>query len=161
MSRAFVRERDDDESVDAPPEIKISTHPNRVTRRGQRLIEENVARIEAELRDDPDDARAAWLRRDLRYWSIRHATAQLTEPLDPRSDEVTFGSHVKIVRDGHEPETVQIVGEDESDPATGHVSWVAPLAVALMGGRPGETVTVGRREPPLEVKILEVDNRVT
>ena len=160
MSRAFVRERDN-ESADAPPEIKVSPHPNRVTRRGLSRIEQNIDRIEAELRDNPEDTRAAWLRRDLRYWSIRHATAQLTEPLDPRSDEVTFGSHVKIVRDGHEPETVEIVGENESDPATGHVSWVAPLAVALMGGRPGETVTVGRREPPLEVEILEVENSVT
>lgn len=160
MSRAFVRERED-ESLDAPPDLKISPHPNRVTRRGLRLIEENIARIEAELRDDPDETRSAWLRRDLRYWSIRHATAQLTELLDPRSDEVTFGSRVKIVRDGHAEETVEIVGEDESDPATGHVSWVAPLAVALMGGRPGETVTVGQREPPLEVEILAVDNRVT
>ncbi len=160
MSRAFVRERES-ESPDAPPDLKISAHPNRVTRRGQRLIDENIARIEAELSAGPDDARAAWLKRDLRYWSNRSATAQLTEPLDPRSDEVTFGSRVKIARDGHEPETVEIVGEDESDPATGYVSWVAPLAVAMMGGQPGDKVVVGHREPPLEVEILEVDNRVT
>src|SRR5438874_727296 len=118
MSRAFVRERDDDGGSEQPPDLKISPHPNRVTRRGLRLIEEAIGRIEDELRNDPDETRAAWLRRDLRYWTIRHATAQLTEPGDPRSHEVTFGSKVTIARDGHEPETLFIVGEDESDPAT-------------------------------------------
>jgi transcription elongation factor GreB len=157
MSSAFVRERDDTGS-EQPPELKISPHPNRVTRRGLRLIEQNIARIENELQNNPDETRAAWLRRDQRYWTMRHATAQLTEPPDPRSQEVTFGSRVTIARDGHPSETIEIVGEDESDPATGRVSWVAPLAVALMGAEPGETVTMPNRQPPMDVQILAVDN---
>jgi transcription elongation GreA/GreB family factor len=157
MSRAFVRERDD-VAPEPPPERKISRHPNRVTRRGLRQIEATIAKLQKELASNPDETRAAWLRRDLQYWTTRHATAQLTEPADPRSGEVTFGSRVTIARPGHEPETIEIVGEDESDPASGRLSWVAPMAVALMGAEPGDVVTVGTREPPLEVKVLAVDN---
>ncbi len=134
MSRAFVRERDDDNSQ-TPPDLRISPHPNRVTRRGLKLIEANIVRIKAELREHPEEHRTAWLHRDLRYWTLRHATAQVTEPIDPTSQEVTFGSWVTIARDGHQSATLQIVGEDESDPATGHLSWMAPLAVALMGAQ--------------------------
>jgi transcription elongation GreA/GreB family factor len=122
------------------------------------LIAEKITAIEAELRADPDAHHAAWLRRDLRYWRIRHATAQLTEPLDPASHEVTFGSRVTILREAHGEETIEIVGEDESEPHAGRVSWVAPLSVALMGATPGETVCVGGPQSSQNVDILAVDN---
>ena len=79
MSRAFVRE-DDGSRPEALPELPVSAAPNLVTARGLRLIEARIAAIEAELDAGPDEAQTARLRRDLRYWSLRHATARLTSP---------------------------------------------------------------------------------
>ncbi|MEJ0025910.1 MAG: GreA/GreB family elongation factor [Rhizomicrobium sp.] len=67
-----------------------------------------------------------------------------------------FGSEVVFRRHGGPPETFQIVGEDEADPAQGRISYVSPIAQALMGARAGETVEVANRKPPLELDIVSV-----
>ncbi len=98
MSRAFVKEESD-----APPppplERPVSNAPNRVTPRGLRLIEEEVARIETALADGPDDGQAALLRRDLRYWTTRRASAQPVPP-DPAPEAAGFGTRLTIKRGG-------------------------------------------------------------
>jgi transcription elongation factor GreB len=158
MSRAFIREPDAPET-EVLPELKISSHPNLVTRRGMAMIDDRIARLTDELARCVNDLQRARIERDLRYWKARHATATIAEVPDPNSAEVAFGSRVTISRDGGAPETMEIVGEDEADPAQHRVSWVAPLAAALMGGSPGETVEVGPRRPPILVKIIAVDNK--
>jgi transcription elongation GreA/GreB family factor len=55
---------------------------------------------------------------------------------------VRFGSTVTIERDDGRRQTWRIVGEDEADPAKGTLSYVAPLARALVGKVVGDTVTV-------------------
>ncbi len=92
MSRAFVKE-DDGSRPEVLPEIPVSSAPNLVTARGLRLIEARIAATEAELAQAPDAAHAARLRRDLRYWTLRHATARPTAP-DPADPAVQFGSRV-------------------------------------------------------------------
>ena len=150
MSRAFVKEQDDI-GPDAPPELRVSHHPNLVTPGGLKLIEDRLAELGAALAAHPDEAAAAWLRRDLRYWSARHASARVTgRPAD--EEEVTFGSRVTFRRSGR-TETVEIVGEDEADPAAGRIAWVAPLAAVLIGAIPGETVALAGRE--LEIVAVE------
>jgi transcription elongation GreA/GreB family factor len=158
MSRAFIREPDAPEG-EALPELKISSHPNLVTRRGLAMIDEKIATLTKELASCPDELHRARIERDLRYWKVRHATATIAEVPDPNSDEVAFGSRVTVSRDGGPAETIEIVGEDEADPAEHRLSWVSPMAAALMGGMPGETVEVGPRRPPIAVRIIAVDNR--
>ena len=155
MSSAFVREPDD-LPPESPPERVVSHHPNFVTSRGLKMMERTLAELDGKIAACDDEAELAWLRRDQRYWSARHASAQVVEsPEAP--EEVAFGTRVTFRRDGGEPESVELVGEDESDPAAGKLSWVAPMARAMMGAMPGEVVELETRTPPSEIEILAVE----
>ncbi len=88
--------------------------------------------------------------RDLRYWSARRASAQLTEPASSPG-RVQFGGTVRIAREDGREQTFRIVGEDEADPAAGRISYVAPLARAMLGKSEGEVVSVSGAE----VEILQ------
>jgi transcription elongation GreA/GreB family factor len=56
---------------------------------------------------------------------------------------VQFGSEVTFVRDDGRRQTFRVVGEDEADPRNGSISYVSPLALALLGRRVGDTVRAG------------------
>jgi transcription elongation GreA/GreB family factor len=145
MSRAFVNE---DTFVDAVPDRPISDHPNLVTEHGLALIEAalDVARRQyGEAQAAGDREALAKSGRDLRYWSARRASAQLVAPT-AGGDGVRFGSKVTIVRRDGREQTFRIVGEDEADVATGSISYVSPLARALLGKRVGDVVRAGRDE---------------
>lgn len=150
MSRAFVRE-DSDAPEPGPPERPVSSLPNRVTARGLRLIEEAVERIEASLAAGQDADEDARLRRDLRYWTARRASAQPI-PHNPDPAAVGFGAKVTIRR-GPQVQVIEIVGEDEADPGQGRLSWTSPLARALDGAEAGETVEL---EDGAAVEVLDV-----
>jgi transcription elongation GreA/GreB family factor len=143
MSRAFVNE---DSFVEALPDRPISGHPNLVTERGLGLIEQALETVrreygEAQVAGDREGlARAA---RDLRYWNARRATAQLRRP-QPGADVVQFGHAVTILRDNGWQQTFRIVGEDEADPVKGSISYVSPLAQALLGKHVGDTLRAGK-----------------
>ena len=112
MSRAFVNE---DKAVEDLPDRPVSTHPNYVTVKGLALIDsalENFRRQHAEAQASGDRAALAKAGRELRYWSVRRASAQLVEAR-PSVDTAQFGSTVTIVRDDGRKETFQIVREDE------------------------------------------------
>lgn len=96
MSRAFVRE-DDGSKAEVPPEIPVSAAPNLVTARGLRLIDAEIEALNARLVTETDPDHVARLRRDLRYWNLRHATARLVTP-DPEDPTAQFGARVKIGR---------------------------------------------------------------
>lgn len=156
MSRAFVRE-DDGSRPEALPEIPVSAAPNLVTARGLRLIEESVAGAEAALAAGPDEAAAGRLRRELRYWRLRHATARLTLP-DAADPAVQFGSRVGYRGDDGVVRTVRIVGEDEAEPAAGRIPYPAPIARALAGAVAGQSVTLMLRGAPVELEVVAVDH---
>ena len=157
MSRAFIRETDDVPASIAPPELKVSPHPNYVTPRGLRLIDARLTEVEHALANVEDAMERARLERDLRYWSARRASAQLVEPGGAEPGVVSFGTRVTFVRDDGDPETVEIVGEDEADPTEGRLAWTAPLARAMMGAEEGDVVEAGPRRPPSEVEIIKVE----
>jgi transcription elongation GreA/GreB family factor len=154
MSRAFVKERDD-LPADSPPELQISSHPNLVTPRGLRLIEQRLFELNEELAAGPDEMAKARLLRDLRYWTQRRASARLVEH-NTQHSEVVFGSEVTIRRHDCPPETWEIVGEDEADPKRGKISHASPFAFALLGARAGDRVEVPDRKPPLELEVIAV-----
>ncbi len=143
MSRAFVKESDQD-AGEPLPELAISPHPNLVTADGLRFVEGRVAALEAELRDartSSDKAVLARVSRDLRYWTQRRATARVVPP--PSSfDVVRFGVTVVLRFSDSTERRFKLVGEDEADPARGLVSFVSPLAVALVGKAVGDDVEV-------------------
>jgi transcription elongation GreA/GreB family factor len=83
--------------------------------------------------------------RDLRYWSARRASAQLTEPA-AAADTVQFGRVVEIEREDGRRQAFRIVGEDEADPAQGSISYVSPLARALLGKALGDVAAINGAE---------------
>jgi transcription elongation GreA/GreB family factor len=154
MSRAFVKEADGLEAFEDLPDRLVSDNPNFVTENGLKQIEDEVGRLQrvyAEAQAAGDRAALAVAARDLRYWSARRATAELV-PAPADFDEVRFGARVTVERDGGRRQTYRIVGEDEADPAKGTLSYVSPLARALMGKSAGDTAHLG----PSEVEILEI-----
>ena len=155
MSRAFVKE-DDDARSEPLPEIQISSAPNLVTARGLRLIEARIAEAEAGLAAATDEAQVARLKRGLRYWQLRHATARLTTP-DPADPAVQFGSRVTYRTEDGDTRTVTLTGEDEADPTAGTIAYAAPVARALTGAVAGSTVTVMLRGKPVELEVLSVE----
>ncbi len=147
MSRAFVREQDADRPEDLP-ERPISEHPNDVTETGLAQIDRALAAAGAayaHAQATADRAALAAAGRDLRYWTVRRATARVV-PAPSDLSEVRFGTSVTIVRDDGREQTFRIVGEDEADPAQGSISHVSPLARAMFGKRVGDVVAAGAGE---------------
>jgi transcription elongation GreA/GreB family factor len=155
MSRAFVKESDGEDLLGDLPERPLSPHANLVTARGLALIEAEIERLRQSLaaaRDKDDRAAAAAVARDLRYFNARRASAELVPPPGD-SDVVRFGMRVRLERDDGRMQTFRIVGEDEADPAAGLISYVSPLALALIGRAVGDVVTAGQGE----AEILSVE----
>ena len=152
MSRAFVKETDAE--LPPPPERPVSAHPNYVTTHGLAAIEAELARLDAAhaaaVRAGDREA-IALTQRDQRYWTARRASAQVVG--DPPADgRVHFGANVTLERGDGRRQTFRIVGEDEADPARGSISYVSPLARALIGKAVGDVVTAGHAE----AEILEI-----
>ena len=148
MSRAFVKEPDRSAAFEELPEKLISEHRNIVTENGIALIEKEVARLLSEYAHAQaanDRAAIARATRDLRYWSSRRSTAEVL-PSPPDSETVQFGSKVTLVRDDGRQQIFRIVGEDEANPAKGTLSYVSPLAQALLVKAIGDAVPAGRGE---------------
>jgi transcription elongation GreA/GreB family factor len=147
MSIAFVREKEGGEAFEDLPDRPVSSHPNFVTAQGLALIEGELDRLHAEhaaALDADDKASIARTSRDLRYWTARRNSAEVVEAQG--GDTVQFGSTVTIEREDGRTQTYRIVGEDEADPSSGTLSYVAPLARALTGKTVGDVVAVNEHE---------------
>ncbi|KFG68989.1 transcription elongation factor GreA [Microvirga sp. BSC39] len=145
MSRAFVRESEGGEAFEDLPDRSISPH-HLVTPAGLARMDAEIAALEKRLRDAQvrdDKAEVARLSRDLRYWSARRVSAEVVPPPTDTS-HVRFGAEVTFEREDGRRQTYRIVGEDEADPAKGSLSYISPLAQALMGKEVGDTVIVGQ-----------------
>src|SRR5687768_3830321 len=118
MSVAFRRESDE-EHKEPRFELPIPPGPNLVTAAGLAQAESRVGELAALVANETDELRLADARRTLRYWRTRLATAELAPP--PPADEVAFGSRVTFRLNGQE-RTVDIVGDDEADPAAGKLA---------------------------------------
>ena len=86
------------------------------------------------------------------YFADRLRTAQL---VPPRADfsAVAFGHRVTFRRDDGRRQAFKIVGEDEADPRNGSISYVSPVARALIGRSAGEIVLTGDHE----IELLSID----
>jgi transcription elongation GreA/GreB family factor len=147
MSKAFTKEPEGGDVYDDLPDRPISSH-NLVTPRGLELIEAALAELHAahaEAHEADDKPLLAKINRDLRYWTSRRATAQVVEPPEDAT-EVHFGSEVTLEREDGRRQTYKIVGEDEADPNSGTLSYVSPVAQAIIGKPVGETVQAGATE---------------
>lgn len=153
MSRAFTRESDDDQ---APlPERALSTHPNLVTPEGLAALELRARALEEErqaARAAGDRTLLQRIERDLRYFTQRLASARVVAPAG-QAERVRFGVRVTLADADGAARCYRLVGEDEADAARGLLSWVSPLAQALLGQTAGDVVRFQERE--LEILRIE------
>ena len=152
MAVAFTREEDYEAQAANLPDRPVSPHPNLVTASGLAAIENELASAraayaaaQAEGGISADRTAMARATRDLRYWSARRASAQLTEP-ELTAGVVQFGVTVEIDREDGRTQTFRIVGEDEADPKAGSVSYLSPLAAALLGKAVGDVALLNGAE---------------
>jgi transcription elongation factor GreB len=98
--------------------------------------------------------------RRIRFLIKRLDASEVVDPAAPRDDETAdqafFGATVDIRSARGERRTVSIVGIDEIDTARGYISWVSPMARALLKAREGDTVTLRTPAGPEEIEILAV-----
>ncbi len=148
MSRAFVKENDLEHAGIDIPERPLSDKPNYVTPNGLKLLNTQIDALEIErahLKQKKDDPIAkqkiAMIERDMRYYAARIESAILTSPNDEDYNTVLFGAKVTVEDEEGNLTTYEIVGEDEADIHQGKVSYLSPLAEALIGSKLGDEVT--------------------
>ena len=181
MSKAFTREDDapeeefdgDDEQNPIPPGSK-----NYLTPAGwQRMRDEltwlvkterpdvtAVVSWAAKLGDRSENAdyqygkkRLREIDRRIRYLTKRLEAAEVVDPATrEETDQVFFGATVTYATASGEEQTVRIVGIDEMDPAQHYVSWISPIARALIKAREGDTVQLRTPGGDEEIEIIEV-----
>ena len=98
--------------------------------------------------------------RRIRFLVKRLDNAEVVDPAAPRDDEaadqVFFGATVTVAGQTLGERTISIVGVDEIDTARGYISWVSPMARALIKAREGDTVTLQTPGGPEELEIAAV-----
>ena len=180
MSKAFTRESDAEEDLedleDASP-IPAGAK-NYMTPHGWRRMRDELAHLvkvdrpevtnvvswAARNGDRSENAdyqygkkRLREIDRRIRYLTRRLENAEVVDPATrEESEQVFFAATVTYANSKGEETTVRIVGLDETDLGQGYISWISPVARALIKARDGDTVslvTPGGRE---ELEILEV-----
>jgi transcription elongation GreA/GreB family factor len=153
LSVAFTKEDSAETASETQlPDRPISVHPNLVTATGLQMLHVQMEQAREAYAattaiEDSNERRrqGAGPLRDLRYFGERIRSAQLV-PSPDTADVVTFGTAVTFSRDDGRVQAYRIVGEDEADPSGGTVSYVSPIAAALMGKAVGDIVMLGDQE---------------
>jgi transcription elongation factor GreB len=178
MSKAFTKESDDEEDLDLEAaESAPRVEKNYITPAGYRRLREELAALweverpklvetiawAASNGDRSENAdyiygkrRLREVDRRVRFLSKRIDSAEVVNSAGRDDDRAYFGATVTY-RDGAGVErTVSIVGIDEVDPARGRVSWISPVAKALLRAREGDVVTLRTPAGAEEIEVLDV-----
>lgn len=95
--------------------------------------------------------------RRIRFLTKRLEIAEVTDPSNHLGkDQVFFGATVTYVDESDEERTVTILGIDEADSLKGEVTWVSPIARALLKAREGDVVKLVTPVGVQEVEVVEV-----
>ncbi len=165
MSRAFVSESDSDFQDEDLPEIRNPLPRgtrNYMTPEGAERMQHElhdlttaerpraaakVARVGGGTSNTDRDAHATArhrlheIERRIEYLRRMSAILEVVDPENQDPGRVAFGATVKV-REGDSVATYRIVGVDESSPESGRISWITPIAKALIGAQVGQTVQV-------------------
>lgn len=169
MSRAFVKENDLEHAGIDVPERPVSAHPNYVTPNGLKQLEAEADRLEqarlalkSEQKDSAEQdpmarQKIAMIDRDLRYIGARLSSAILVDNTqNPDANTVLFGATVTVEDEDGELHVFTIVGEDEADMACNKVSYLSPIAKALIGRKVGDNVEWQRPIGNTQLTIIEI-----
>jgi len=181
MSKAFTKESDGDDEDDLPEEMG-----GLPIRAKNYMTPEGFARLRGELdqlmrKERPDVVKVvSWaagngdrsengdyiygkkrlreIDRRVRYLSKRLANAEVVDPARrAKTDQVFFGATVTTANAKDEERTLKIVGVDEVDLAKGHVSWISPIAKALLKAEEGDVVKLRTPNGVEELEIVKVE----
>jgi transcription elongation factor GreB len=165
MNKAFVRESEDDEEAGDGPEaapLPPGTR-NYMTVQGHRRLHEELVRLVKVERPELVKV-VAWAASNgdrSENGDYIYGKKRLRE-IDRRDQEnveqVFFGATVTM-DDGEAEATYQIVGVDEADPGRGLISWLSPLARALMKAREGDLVRFQSPAGWRELEVVEIAYR--
>jgi transcription elongation factor GreB len=163
MSRAFVKEEDGDSGAGEIADLPQSAHPNYVTPRGLGQLKQRFAVAQERRRallaqggGVERDLPLANIAREIRHLEARIERAILVDPALQPGHEIAFGAVVRVADPaGHEREFA-IVGEDEADAEHGSVSWVSPLAAALLGAEIGDEIVWHRPAGDVTLEIRAI-----
>lgn len=179
MSKAFVKASDEDEDSPETPAGPAPGGPIYMTRRGWLVLKAELDQLVRDERPKMVEV-VAWaagngdrsengdyiygkkrlreIDRRIRFLIKRLENAKVVDPGDQRElDQVFFGATVVITDDdGATEQMYQIVGVDEANATEGRISWISPLAKALLKAREGDLVHFQTPSGPRAIEILEV-----
>ncbi len=179
MNKAFVKEtegEDEEDGLPGQPSLPAGTK-NYMTPAGHRALREEFERLvkverphlvqviawAASNGDRSENGDYIYGKKKLREMDrrIRYLTRRLdnAEVVDPAHQanlaQVFFGATVTVA-DADVEATYRIVGIDEADPGSGRISWISPLARALMKAREGDVVRFQSPAGLREIEIVEI-----
>lgn len=182
MSKAFTKESETEAAEPEPPDPLSKGLKNYVTPKGLRLLRDELDRLRRVERPKVVEV-VAWaagngdrsengdyiygkkrlreIDRRLRFLLKRIESAEVVDPARQKNlDRVFFGATVTYVdADGDldaEENTVRIVGIDEASAARGEVSWVSPIARALMKAEEGDVVAFSTPSGSKRLEVVKV-----
>jgi transcription elongation factor GreB len=181
VSKAFTKENDsEDDDGESPSAVRLPPgSKNYMTRRGYDSLRKELDHLVRAERPKMVET-VAWaasngdrsengdyiygkkrlreIDRRIRFLIKRIESAEVVAPEDQRGvAQVFFGATVSIADLDDETEEIwQIVGVDEADASSGRISWISPLARALMKAREGDVVRFASPAGVREVEVLEV-----
>ena len=150
MSRGFVKEGDQEEVPMVLPRAFLPQGvPNYVTPEGLVLLNEEMENLKKERAEAASNyIQKNYIDAKMRQLSERITAAVLIDPTKANPDVVSFGSYVKF-----NDKVVRIVGVDEADASKGLISFVSPIAKALIGKKKGDRIEV---KLPRGVETVEI-----
>jgi transcription elongation factor GreB len=167
MSKAFTREENEGPDVPDLP-LPVSTLPpgakNYMTRSGADRLREELARLVEKERprlaaSDDDDAKRRLSILDQRIFQLEQSlqSVEVVSRPEGAAKSVTFGATVTVREESGDQSTYRIVGVDEADFDRGWVSWVSPIAKALISGRVGQRVRLKLPSGEQDLEIIAIE----
>ncbi len=175
MSKAFTKETDTGDEPSLPPQAPVGAGKNYITPQGYaRLRRELLGLIDDERpkvveivhwaasngdRSENGDylygkKRLREIDRRIRFLTKRLEIADVVDPsVHAGSDQVFFGATVTYAEEDGVERTVTILGIDEADNSLQQISWISPVARALLKAREGDEVTL---QTPAGLRTLEI-----
>jgi transcription elongation factor GreB len=181
MNKAFVTETENDDEVDAEAGAALplpAGAKNYISPEGYRSLKDELMRL-LDI-DRPEMVRVvSWaasngdrsengdylygkkrlreIDRRIRFLTRRLDIAEVVDSSQHQgSDQIFFGATVDYTSDGGPIKTITIVGIDEAEPLAGKVSWVAPIARALVKARVGDVVMLRTPGGVEELEVIDV-----
>ncbi len=177
MNKAFVKESDVEIEDDIPDPAPIPSGKNYMTPAGHKRLQDELRQLKTRDRpevvqiiewaagngDRSENGDYIYGKRRLReidkrmaYLSKRLETAEPIDPLTVKSDQVLFGATVTVRDENDVEKTWSIVGIDEADVSKGKISWMSPLANALLKSRVGDVLMFRSPKGVQEVEVVSL-----